>query len=289
MKIAFFGLPLAACLLVADGHEVVVAALSRPGPGRRRLRRLLGAERVFDRPLLDAHFVDRVREKEPDLVVSWFWTSKIPPEIIATSSRGGFGVHPSLLPRHRGPDPTTWAILSADLVTGVTAHRIAAEYDTGAILGARELAIDPEWNAWQLAKALDRPSLLLLRETTTAFARGTPPECAQDERLATGAPFLDDEACAIRWNEPVASILRKVRALAPAPGASMEIGDDICFVLRARAAPAPSLLEEPGESMVHRGQVLVRCGDGAIEIVELERDGEALRGEALAELFTAGG
>ena len=65
----------------------------------------------------------------------------------------------------------------------------------------------------------------------------------------------------------------------------MEIGEHVCLVLRARAAPATPLLEEPGESMVLRGQVLVRCADGAIEIVELERDGETLRGPALARMF----
>ena len=285
LRIAFFGLPLAACLLVADGHEVVLAALSRPGPGRRRLRRSIGAERVLDKPALDAAFVTRLRAARPDLVVSWFWTNRIPEAVVAAAPRGAFGVHPSLLPRHRGPDPTTWAILSGDTVTGVTAHRIAAEYDTGAVLGARELSIDPEWSAWQLAKALDRPSLSLLREIAGAFASGTPAERPQDESRATEAPFLDEEACAIRWNEGAAAIVRKVRALSPAPGATMEIGEDVCLVLRARAAPAPSLLEEPGEALVLDGRVLVRCADGAIEIVELERDGEVLRGAALCRQF----
>jgi methionyl-tRNA formyltransferase len=291
LKIAFFGLPLAACLLAFDGHDVVLAALSRAGvPGRRRLRRLIGAERVLDKPDLDQAFVERLTRLEPDLVVSWFWTSKIPPAVVASAKLGGFGVHPSLLPRHRGPDPTSWAIFSGDAVTGVTAHRIAAEYDTGAILAARALAIDEGWSAWQLARALDRPSLALLRETTKAFARGAPPpDVAQDETLATAAPFFDEALCVIRWQASAAEILRKIRALSPAPGASMEVSEQVLSVLRARGADSPSVLEEPGESIVFRGRVLVRCGDGAIEILEAEHAGKVLSGQALAKLFDSGG
>jgi len=287
LKIAFFGLPLAGCLLVEDGHEIVLAALSRPGvPGRRRLRRKIGAERVLDKPNLDSAFVERLTRLAPDLVVSWFWVSKIPAAVVASAKLGGFGVHPSLLPRHRGPDPTSWAIFSGDAVTGVTAHRIAAEYDTGAILASRALAIDARWNAWQLARALDRPSLGLLRETMRAFATGAPPpDVAQDETLATEAPFFDDEACVIRWHLLAGEILRKIRALAPAPGASMEVRDQVLSVLQARAIDSPSVLEEPGESIVLRGRVLVRCADGAIEILEAEHAGKALSGPALADLF----
>ncbi len=54
MKIAFFGLPLAACLLHRDGHEIVYAALSRPSIGTRRIKRLLGPSRVALKPDVNA-------------------------------------------------------------------------------------------------------------------------------------------------------------------------------------------------------------------------------------------
>src|SRR6185436_17968339 len=113
----------------------------------------------------------RVRALQPDLLVSWFWTTRLPMALIEAARFGGIGAHPSLLPRHRGPDPTYWAIASGDVETGVTVHRIAEDYDTGAILAQERLAIDPHWNAWNLARALDRPSLRLLRATAARFAR----------------------------------------------------------------------------------------------------------------------
>jgi methionyl-tRNA formyltransferase len=287
VKIAFFGLPLAACLLARDGHEVVFAGLSRAdGVGGRRLRRTIGEGRVVLKPKLDAALVARLDAERPDLLVSWFWTSRLPVRLVRCARLGGFGVHPSLLPRHRGPDPTTWAILSGDEETGVTAHRIAADYDTGAILGTRRVRIDPAWNAWLLARALDRPSLALLREVTRAFADGHPPaEVPQDEAAATQAPFLDDEALVIRWTDAADAIVRKVRALAPAPGARCEIAGRELVVLSARAVPAPAALEAIGEAALIEDRCLVRASDAAVEILSAESDGEALSPAALRAAF----
>lgn len=270
VRIAYFGLPLGALLLLRDGHAIELCCISRAdGVGLRRLRRLLGEARVLLQP--DAHapeVLERVRALQPDLLVSWFWTKRLPMALVAAARLGGFGVHPSLLPRHRGPDPTYWAIASGDRETGVTAHRIAAEYDTGEVLAQRRLTIDPAWNAWELARALDRPSLQLLRETAGRFAAGPVAGTRQDEAQATTAPFPDDDAAWIEWSWPTERILRHVRALAPAPGAVTEIAGRVVTVLAARAAAAfPAALEQ-GEGALVDGRVLVRCADGAVELLQ---------------------
>lgn len=288
MRLAFFGLPLAACLLLADGHEIVLAALSRPGaPGRRRLVQRLGAERVLSRPgASDPRLAARVRALSPDLVVSWFWTTRLPLSVVDAARWGGIGAHPSLLPRHRGPDPTYHAILAGDEVSGVTVHRLAADYDTGAVLAQARLPIDPSWNAFDLARALDRPSLRLLRETVRRFAEGAPPaEVPQDERLATLAPFPEEDDLWIRWGAPTAEVLRQIRALAPAPGAVTEIAGRIVTVLRASAAPAPAVLEVPGEAAFLGGRAVVRTGDGAVILLSFDVEGAPARDEDLGALL----
>ena len=152
--------------------------------------------------------------------MSWFWTTKLPASIIECNRLGGIGVHPSLLPRHRGPDPYFAAIDQGDKVTGVTVHRIGDEYDTGSILASQEVPIDEDWNAWQLARKLDRPSIALLRKTVAELAAGkTPVESVQDEARATWAPPPTLTDCALRWSWPTEQLLRRIRALAPAPGA----------------------------------------------------------------------
>ena len=236
MRLAFFGLPLAALLLLADGHEIAFCVLSRKdSPGRRRLTRMLGGHVQLRGDLAEDQIIERMNRRQPDLLVSWFFTAKLPMSIVLAAKGGGVGVHPSLLPRHRGPDPYFAAIDQGDRVTGVTVHRIEAEYDTGAILASRELPIDPSWNAGQLARQLDRPSLALLRDTVRRLAAGESIlERAQDEALASFAPTPSDADCALAWSWPVDRVLRRVRALAPSPGAFTEIGGKILTVLGDR-------------------------------------------------------
>lgn len=275
LKIAYFGLPLGALLLQADGHDVALAAICRSDAvGLRRAKKRLGDRFVLKPDARRPAFIDRVRALQPDLVVSWFWTKLLPMEIVRAARFGGIGAHPSLLPRHRGPDPTYWAIASGDAETGVSVHHIEAAYDTGDVLSVERLAIDPSWNAWQLARALDRPSLRALRATVRAFARGEPPpRVPQDESLATLAPAPDDDACAIRWGDPTAAILRHIRALAPSPGAWTEIAGAMVTVLAARAAPSFPAVLEPGEAICDGDHVLVRTADGALDLTAIEIDG----------------
>jgi methionyl-tRNA formyltransferase len=264
LRVAFFGLPLAALLLSRDGHSVVYAGLCRKGAiGTRRLVRRLGSAVVVQPDAGSDATYERVRRATPDLVVSWFWTKKLPPRLLQVAPHGAIGVHPSLLPRHRGPDPYFWAIDSGDEETGVTAHRLDEEYDTGAILGQRRLRIDPSWSAWRLAKKLDRPSLALLRDVVLAYAKGTPPTpTPQDEARATDAPAPDEDLLAIRWSDPAGRIARRVRAASPWPGVFTEIGDALVTVTRAEVTDDVPRALLPGEAAVRGGAVVVRAGDG---------------------------
>jgi methionyl-tRNA formyltransferase len=287
-RLVFFGLPLAAVLLAEDGHEIALASFSfRDAIGLRRARRLLGDDRVLVKPSVkDRALLERVRALEPDLLVSWFWTTRLPISLIRAARLGGIGAHPSLLPRHRGPDPTYWAIASGDTETGVTVHRLEEEYDTGEILAQERIAIDPAWNAWKLAKALDRPSLRLLRATVARFARGDEVKgLAQDPALATQAPFIDDEACAIRWSQPTDRVLRHIRALAPSPGAWTEVDGALVIVTEARAATDFPKAMEPGEGAARDGVAVVRTEDGAVALLRGEIDGQPADAAALAALF----
>lgn len=270
LRIGFFGLPLAALLLVRDGHSIEWAVLSPiEAPGRRRLHRQLSPDRVLDLSFVDASWqtpVERMVSSRPvDLVVSWFFTRRIRQQWVEMARMDAFGVHPSLLPRYRGPDPFYATIDAGDAMTGITAHRLSAEYDRGAILAQRSIAIGQR-NAWQLARALDRPSLELIRELTGSFALGSPPQATeQDERLATWAGLPEGDALRVDWRWPTERVLRRIRALAPVPGLGLELGDKRFLVLAAEATEDCPMLLEPGEAHIGR-QLALRTGDGAIVV-----------------------
>jgi methionyl-tRNA formyltransferase len=278
LKIAYFGLPLGALLLARDGHQLGPVVLSPiAAPGRFRLRAGRAGEGQPSRHALidalesDADLEARVEQalsqaqESPDLLVSWFWTRKLPPGWLETPL-GAIGAHPSLLPRHRGPNPFYWAIDSGDEVTGVTVHRLSADYDTGPVIATRSLRIEGR-NSWQLARALDRPSLELLRETVLRLARGERlAETVQDETQATLAPEPTGDALRADFGWTTERVLRRIRALAPTPGLALEVEGVPLFVTRAEAAATYIKALLPGEADISDA-LFLRTGDGAVRVV----------------------
>jgi methionyl-tRNA formyltransferase len=269
IKVAYFGLPLAALLLERDGIALEFAVLPKlDAPGRRRLTRRLGDRVVDARHFDDASALStevdaRFTRGAPDLIVSWFYPRRLPTRWLDQARLGAIGAHPSLLPRHRGPNPFFAAIDAGDALTGVTVHRLVAAYDEGDMLLTETLEVG-ERNSWQLARALDRPSLRLLRIaaralTSGASLSGTP----QDEASATWAPEPDAELLHADFRWPTERVLRRIRALSPVPGLALEIKGEELFVTRARVADEypPSL--HPGEAAILDVGVVIRTGDGA--------------------------
>jgi methionyl-tRNA formyltransferase len=272
MKIAYFGLPLGALLLLHDGHPLCRAILSPvAAPGRRRLLARLGAANVTEAEALPAADIgQQLGAAQPDLIVSWYFTRLIEPAWLALAPLGGIGAHPSLLPRHRGPNPFYWSIDGGDLETGVSVHRLSEAYDTGEVLGQRRLSIGNR-DAWQLARALDRPSLRLLRETVLKLSRGEPlAATVQDENQASWAGEPSGDQLTVDWSWSTERVLRRIRALSPVPGLALEWGGFRFFVTRARPSTLRPVALDPGEAVLFReqGQLhpLLCTADGSIVV-----------------------
>jgi methionyl-tRNA formyltransferase len=255
-------------LLAADGHQLAVTVLSPiEAPGRRRLLGLgvdacdaLGASEP-----LEPEIERRLAADPPDLLVSWFWTRRLPERWLNAAHLGAIGVHPSLLPRHRGPNPYFWTIDSGDELAGVTVHRLRAEYDTGAMLARQAIPV-AERNSWQLARALDRPALAELRAVVSRMARGENlTETPQEEAAATWAPEPTGELLHVDFGWTTERVLRRIRALAPTPGLALEVLGVPLFVTRAEPAGDYVAALLPGEADL-RAALALRTGDGAVRV-----------------------
>lgn len=291
MKILYLGLPLGALTLLREGHQLVAACISRPSmPGMRRLRRLLAqtASPLLGRPDLTQPAVrSLLASTDPELVVSWFWTRRVPATVLALAPHGGLNVHPSLLPRHRGADPYFWTILEGDAETGVTAHWMTPQYDEGDILAQRRIPVPEGVSAGQLARALDRPSLQMLCEVVRAIEGGAVEAHPQNHTFASAAPRPSDDDCELVWDAPVETVLRRIRAAAPDPGAFTGFGDDTVVILRADRATQRLRGLDAGDVVRTPDGIVVVCRDGAVRVLEAlrEADGKRFCGAEVAELF----
>ncbi len=290
-RFLYLGLPLGALALLHARLNVVVACISRTSaPGMRRLRGQMASRGslLLGRPeLADVGTLELIRSAKPDVIVSWFWTKKIPAPVLRLAP-DRFGVHPSLLPRHRGPDPYFWALARGDRETGVTAHMLSEDYDTGDILAQRSLPIPDHVHALGLARALDKPSLDLMLETAARLSRmevlDTTP---QDMSRSTEAPFPSNDDCEIQWDWTVDQVLRRIRAAAPEPGAFTGYGDDTIVICRASQYHGNTAALEPGDVALADLGIVVQAADGAILVERAHREGASAsaRGLDVAALF----
>jgi methionyl-tRNA formyltransferase len=291
VKVAFlgngeFGVPVLGALL--DSSHQVTAVVTRPDrpAGRGRVSvpsPIKEAARAAGRAVVE---VDDLKEPETRdrlaALAAECWVVVafpiLPPALLAIPPRGIVNLHASLLPRYRGAAPVQWALIRGERVTGVTTFFIDAGIDTGAICLQREVAIEPEENAGELAGRLARVGAALMVETLDRMEEGTAPRITQDPARSTPAPKLEKEAGLLDWTRPAADLVNRVRGLNPWPGTWTYFGEERILVRRARRADAlgENLKEEPGTvaAFLESGDPVVAAGDGSgIVLVEVQRAG----------------
>jgi methionyl-tRNA formyltransferase len=214
--------------------------------------------------------VDAVRELEPEAIFVVGWSQLVREPFIETASRGVYGMHPTLLPRHRGRAPVPWAILSGLARTGVTLFEITdPTADSGPIVAQVEVEIASEETASTLFDKLSDAHEELVREYVPQLAGGTAPRIPQDARRASSWPRRTPADGIIDWETRAPYLDSWVRAQTrPYPGAFTFHGEERVVVWRARevegAGAAGTVLEIRDEGTV------VACGEGALLLQELE-------------------
>ena len=133
-----------------------------------------------------------VRALEPELVFVVGWSQLVRQPFIELASEGVFGMHPTLLPRHRGRAPIPWAILSGLARTGVTLFEIVdPTADSGAIVGQVEVPVSADETATSLFASLAAAHVALIRELVPQLLERSAPRVPQDrarELVADSAP-----------------------------------------------------------------------------------------------------
>jgi methionyl-tRNA formyltransferase len=295
MRCVFLGLARGALALAGAGHEVSAVGLCRRprATTRAALEEALGEKtRLFVQPALERQETrDALLGPEPPLLVCYFWDRIIPASFLKACTAGAINVHPSLLPRHRGPDPVFWTLWRGDAQTGVTLHMLDVAVDRGDIVAQRAHPISPGITAGALAEELDELALELLLEVLAQWDAGAPPESrAQDDREATSAPIPGDDLLELDWSRPAEELLRLIRAASPHPGAftALPTSEEALVLLEAhRSRPVVRGALEPGD--VFRGEegVVIWAGDGGLvlDTVQLGEGHPMTGAEAIAALF----
>jgi methionyl-tRNA formyltransferase len=188
----------------------------------------------FDR--LDGSAREEIAALKPDIFVSFAYGKIFGPKFLALFPFGGINIHPSLLPRWRGPSPVQAAILHGDAETGVCVQRVALEIDSGEILARERFPLSGRETALSLgAMAAEKGAALVPALIRRIAAEGRlPPGEKQDEAGALYSTLITKEMGRIDWNTAAVEIDRKIRAFTPWPLCLTHFGGSELYLLEGR-------------------------------------------------------
>lgn len=290
MKILFAGTPRNAALtlegLVNAGHEVV-AVLTRPDAEVSRKRiltesavaetaRNLGLETI-KATRITTEVLEQIAATKAQLAVVVAYGTLLDRQALDSLEMGWINLHYSLLPDWRGAAPVQHAILAGDRETGVTLFKLDEGMDTGDVIGAVEVQINPRENAAELLTRLTEIGITLLNQELPKIAAGIATFHKQTELTAHAkqprlARKLQREDARINWQAAAIAIEHQIRALNPEPMAFTALAGETFRILDAVALGKTdweSLDTEAGESkpgciQFEKKRVLVRAGGGTL-------------------------
>lgn len=236
----------------------------RPSPVKEAAEEL-GLPVVQPERLRASEEVDRLRSFEPAVLILAAYGQILPARILDVPSRGGLNVHPSLLPKHRGPSPVATAILEGDEVTGVSIFSMDAGMDSGPVLARREVAIGPWETAETLTGRLAENGAHLLMEVIGPWVGGSLAAEPQDASGVTTTRLLSRDDAVIDFSQPAGALANRVRALDPWPGTATTLGGQRFNIRAAHASDAETPLGALGEVVsLAAGVIGMVVGDGTV-------------------------
>jgi len=154
----------------------------------------------------------------PDVCVVAAYGKIIPKRYLGVPKYGFINIHPSLLPKYRGPSPIQTAILSGEKETGVTILVVDEEMDHGPILKSEKWKVKNGKYYKELEKELAELGAKLLIETLPKYINGEIKQAPQDHSRATFTKMFSREDGRVDWSKSTQEIYNRIRALNPEPG-----------------------------------------------------------------------
>jgi methionyl-tRNA formyltransferase len=219
--------------------------------------------------LRDIGAVDAMRAHHADAAVVVAYGLILPKEILDLFPLGCFNLHASLLPRWRGAAPIQRAIMAGDRETGVAVMKMEAGLDTGPVAMMERIVIDPDATAGELHDELTPLGAGLMVRALAELEEGKLRLTPQPSAGVTYANKIEKAEARIDWRKAWNKVHDHCRGLSPFPGAWFEDSNGGRIkVLRSTKGGGAG---EPGR-VLDEG-LTVACGEGAIRLVELQREG----------------
>ncbi|MDR2924085.1 MAG: methionyl-tRNA formyltransferase [Treponema sp.] len=297
MRILFAGSPaiavpsLKAVAFMAENNFFLVGLLTNPDSPKGRsgtpeptecaaaARQFFPSLVVLKPEKLDSAARDLVAELKPDILVSFAYGRIFGPKFLGLFPLGGINIHPSLLPKYRGPTPIPAAIINRDTETGITIQRLAAEMDSGDIFVQEKLPLDGRETTASLSETMAQKAAELLPAALEGIMTETLQAREQDHSMAVYCSLIKKQDGLINWNSSALEIDAKIRAFDPWPLSWTTHGELRLFILKAEPYGGDTgngQRKTPGEVLgkdKDKG-ILIQTGEGILAVSRLQYQGK---------------
>jgi methionyl-tRNA formyltransferase len=289
LRIVFMGSPQFAVpilqLLMLNGHDIA-AVYTRPDKPAGRGREpaappIKTAALAMGLPVIQVggfkspETVQHLADFRPQAIIVAAFGLILPLPVLDIAQFGCINVHPSLLPKYRGPSPVVSTLLAGEEFAGVSVMQLDAGMDSGPILARSQIAILDSDDAVSLTSKLFEIGARMVLEVLAVVPGGkTRPE-PQNGTLATITREITKEDGRISWQNSALDIWRQVRAYQPWPQAYCSWQGRQVKILQARPIKSGQA-HETGRvvAMADNSILAVNTGDGLLEIKTLQIEGK---------------
>ncbi|OGL72310.1 methionyl-tRNA formyltransferase [Candidatus Uhrbacteria bacterium RIFCSPHIGHO2_02_FULL_57_19] len=299
IRLAFWGTaPFAVPLLrslALDASFDIVAVVTRPDEPVGREQTLtppavksaaieLGLRVQQPESLKDETWAQSYAKLKLDVAVVVAYGKLIPQAILDVPKHQTLNVHPSLLPKYRGPSPIQAAITNGDPETGITIMLLDAEMDHGPLLAQKIVKMTGTETAPELEARLADVAALMLPETVAKYVAGETVLTDQNHSLATFTKIISREDGRVLWSKTAVEIERLHRAYQPWPGlwTEWEHGGKTMRIKPLEISVEPNISDSPGKVFAN---LVIACGSGGLKILRIQPEGKK---EMSAEEFLRG-
>jgi len=205
-----------------------------------------------------------------DLVLTIGYGVLLPETILFLPKKGFLNLHFSLLPAYRGAAPAQRALLSGEIVTGVTVFQLDKGMDTGPIFAQESLVIDPSWRSFELLEHLANLGPAVVNRSFEMIKKGE--SSSEQVGISSNAPKITKTEAKIDFTKDSRSIVNIVRAFTYEPGAWTLWKEEPFKICASRISN--EFVGAPGEISVIGKAVFVSTGTGALEILRVVPSGK---------------
>jgi methionyl-tRNA formyltransferase len=288
MRVAFFGsgafaLPALEALLNGDDETVLVVS-SPPAPaGRGRALTptpVSQAGRAAGLPVLETASVnspeslEAIERARPDLLCVAAFRGFLGKRLLETGWISPMNIHPSLLPRHRGPAPVNWTLMSGDETCGVSISLMDLKIDAGAVVAQKSRPVPEGKGAGELEAELAKEGAELLIDSIKALKANTLSPKPQNDEAATLNRLLAKSDGRLDFTRPPFETARKINGVDPWPGAQASHKGKLHKLFGAYVAEGYH--GDPGQilGLDSHGRLMIGCGQGAVAVEFVQPEGK---------------